>query len=102
MPNRDGTGPWGGYGKGAGAGRGSRRGYPFGKIRYRLLGAVLPLAIAAVKDLANPHGVLGGFARKLIGRKTERDSKAVKANYTIIEEKNLQKNIDDKNNVEVN
>jgi hypothetical protein len=89
MPFHDGTGPaglgpktgrrGGGYGFG---------GSGFSPRRIGFLGALVPVAVAVVRDLANPYGFLRTTGRKLIERKPDNHGKPVNASFTILEEKN--------------
>ena len=98
MPQGDGTGP-GGMGPGTGRGRGWCRGFLFPQGRFSsrrmgFLGALVPLAGAVIRDAANPNGLLRSLSRKLLGyRETARNQKrdAVNATYTVVEEKEAEK-----------
>jgi hypothetical protein len=95
MPLRDGTGPWG-FGPGTGRGRGwCRTGMrtPFlgpiiarGRNRW-LLGLAAPLIAAAIRDLANPKGLLRRIAVSLVPDKRMKEMRRINdtAHYTVIE-----------------
>ncbi|MBN1306785.1 MAG: DUF5320 family protein [Chitinispirillaceae bacterium] len=90
MPLGDGTGPRG-LGPGTGRGRGGCRGFSsfpagFGRRGTGIVGAMLPIAVAIVRDLANYNGLLRSFSRKLLPKKRTDSDKRVNASYTIIEE----------------
>ena len=90
MPYRDGTGPFG-LGPGTGRGRGWCRPFSFmrpgfGLRRIGFLGALIPVAAAALQDLANPNGLLRSASRKLIAKKLENARKPIDASYTILGE----------------
>jgi hypothetical protein len=89
MPFHDGTGPWE-FGSGTGRGRGLRRGFSFmragfGTRRIGFLGAMIPVAAAALRDLSNPNGLLRSTCRKLISQKTNDFGKPVDASFTVID-----------------
>ncbi|MBD3319471.1 MAG: hypothetical protein GF350_00070 [Chitinivibrionales bacterium] len=90
MPYQDGTGPLG-FGPGTGRGRGWRRKFTsrrmdFGIRRIGFFGSLIPVAVAAIRDLANPSGFLRSTTRKLIARKPEDLKKPVDASYSILDE----------------
>jgi hypothetical protein len=58
----------------------------FGVRRIGFLGALIPVAAAALRDLANPNGLLRSASRKLIGRKPDDAGKPVNASYTTLDE----------------
>jgi len=58
----------------------------FGVRRIGFLGALIPVAAAALRDLANPNGLLRSASRKLIGRKPGDIRKPIDASYTILDE----------------
>jgi hypothetical protein len=56
-----------------------------------LWGALVPLAIAFIGDVANRNGLLRSLGRKLLGRTdTNRAPGAIEAEYTVIGEKKPQ------------
>ncbi|MBN1759272.1 MAG: DUF5320 domain-containing protein [Chitinispirillaceae bacterium] len=90
MPNRDGTGPFG-FGSGTGRGRGWYRSATFmsrgsGVRRIGFFSALIPVAVAALRDLANPGGLLRSAGRRLITRKTDGRQKPVNASFTVLDE----------------
>jgi hypothetical protein len=90
MPYRDGTGP-SGFGPGTGRGRGGYGlsplvGTGFSARRMGFLGAFVPVVAAAVRDLANPDGLLRTAGKKLIARKTDNSKKPVDGSFTILDE----------------
>lgn len=95
MPLRDGTGP---FGSGAGTGRGRgrcsaglggnefRRSIVRGKSGW-FLGLAAPVMIAAVRDLANPSGLLRQLARSLLSDKKNKEPKVLRdAQYSVVEQ----------------
>lgn len=94
MPGGDGTGP-GGMGPGTGRGRGWCRNalFPDGRFSSKRLGflsALVPLAVAVIRDAVNPNGLLRSFSRKLLGNRNSAQNQkrdAVEAKYTVIDEK---------------
>jgi hypothetical protein len=95
MPGGDGRGPLG-LGPGTGRGKGwCKTGIQppgFGRTMFRgrrgwFLGIAVPVAFAAVRDLANPQGLLRQFAHALASamKKNQRNISHI-AEYTVIEE----------------
>ncbi len=95
MPRGDGTGP-GGMGPGTGRGRGWCRSFIFpgnrlSTKRAGLLSLLVPVVGAVIKDAANPDGLLRSFSRKLLSnKKPDKKSNAIKADYKIIKEENVE------------
>lgn len=95
MPLRDGTGPWGlgpGTGRGRGRCRTGMRAAFFGPIMVRgrkrwLLGLAAPLIAAAIRDLANPKGLLRQITAAFfpLEKKDRRDISHI-ANCTVTDE----------------
>lgn len=95
MPGRDGTGPFG-IGPGTGRRRGScRSGRRFdgaGRMMPHnrggwFFGAAAPLAVAAIRDLVNPRGLLRNILREALGyvrRKSRRT--VIDAQYSVLDE----------------
>ena len=89
MPFGDGTGPLGG-GPGTGRGRGRCEGFPFSRPGFgprgvRIVGAIIPIAAAIVRDLANHNGLLRSFSRKLLPKKHTEMGRRVNASYKVID-----------------
>jgi hypothetical protein len=93
MPAGDGTGPMG-MGPGTGRGRGwCRTGAGFaamGRTAFRgrnrwLFGLAAPVIIAAIRDLANPRGLLRQAASALLPHKSGNSGRHIRQNpeYTI-------------------
>ena len=91
MPRGDGTGPFG-FGPATGRGRGGcgRFSYMirpgFLPRRMRLIGSLVPVAAAVIRDLGNANGLLRSFARKMLPQKTTEYGKPVKTSYTVVDE----------------
>jgi hypothetical protein len=94
MPLHDGTGPWG---RGAGTGRGkggcyTRVGYNrvihsgFSKKHGWLLGIMVPVGTAILRDLLNPSGVLRRIVHASLDKRIADDSKKIvrKAECTVM------------------
>ena len=94
MPFRDGTGPWG-LGPGTGRGKGRYCGFGYKTFSHSvfrgrpgwLLGLVLPLGTAILRDLLNPSGILRRLAHASSAPKiTENPNKARRdAEYSVMD-----------------
>jgi len=89
MPYRDGTGPFG-LGPGTGRGRGGCWTSSFmqaglGTRRIGFFGALLPFVAAAIRDLANPNGILRSVGRTLTAQKTD-SAKPRDTSFTVLDE----------------
>jgi hypothetical protein len=95
MPLRDGTGPLG-FGPKTGRGRGwcgtglrsvSLRPLAFSARNRWLFGLAAPVIVAAIRDLANPYGVLRHLTRALLSeKKKNKHNISHIADYAVIKE----------------
>lgn len=99
MPLHDGTGPWG---LGPRTGRGSGRCYTgvghrsvfqtgFSRKNGWLLGMLLPLGTAVIRDLLNPSGVLRRIVHVPSASKSGSDARKIRrdAEFTVMDEKTV-------------
>ncbi len=96
MPQGDGTGPLG-FGASAGRGRGrcknglgsnGLRRVMFGGKRGWFLGLAASVMIAAVRDLANPSGLLRQLVRALLSDQKSKKPQILRdAQYSVLEQK---------------
>ncbi|MGD9202323.1 MAG: DUF5320 domain-containing protein [Chitinispirillia bacterium] len=96
MPGGDGTGPFG-MGPRMGRKMGWCKGYlypegHFSSRRMGIIGALIPIAGALIRDVFNPHGLLRSFGNKLLTGKTIDKNKAIDADYSVITENKSDKN----------
>ena len=95
MPSGDGTGPFG-MGPRTGRKMGWCKGYLypegyFSSRRMGIIGILIPIAGALIRDVFNPHGLLRSFGNKLLTEKTNDKNKAIDADYSVITEKKSDK-----------
>jgi hypothetical protein len=88
MPFNDGTGPAGlGPKTGRKGGWYNFGGSGFSSRRIGFLGVLVLIAVAIVRDLSNPYGILRSIGKKFIERKPDNPGKPVNASFTILEER---------------
>jgi hypothetical protein len=54
--------------------------------RFGFIGAILPLAAAVIRDLANHNGVLRSIRREMLERREENRQKVMNANFTVVDD----------------
>jgi len=91
MPEGDGTGPFG-----TGAETGRRMGWCKGFFlprrqismrRFGMIGGLIPIAGALMRDALNPQGILRSVSNKLLASKNPVKWNTIDAEYTVIDEK---------------